>query len=348
MRRLLFFTKGSRSLTSSRVRAFLIADYLRTLGWDAQAYHVQTRPWWDVSWKRLSEFWRNLRLIVSLRKGDVLYAQRTVYQIDFMLMVLLRRWLFKGKYVFDIDDAIFLEKAHVSQKTQLMVRYAALVIASNEDLKKYVLQYNQNVFLIPTLLNTDQTHRPPSQGVSPRIRIGWTGTAVHYDNLMLVIQPLQRLVDEGYPIEFIQVGGGDRIHGLLTSVKGLIVTYISNLAWDDPVQSARYVGQFDIGIAPLQKTEWNRGKDMWKTKEYMACEAVVVISNWGEGVRAFKDGVNGLIADTEEDWYRILKRLILDADYRKQIAVGGKSYVENTCSYHVFIPKLISALETVA
>lgn len=347
MYKIVFFTKGDQQQASSRIRAYLITDYMRTLGLDAQTYHVQTRAWWDISRERFSEFWRNLRLVASLDPGDVLYAQRTVYQIDFMVIVLLHKWFFGGKYIFDFDDAIFLEKGHVRQKTNCMIRNASLVIVPNFFLKDYALQYNKDVSILSSCIDTEHLYKLIPRPENERIKIGWTGSPSHYDNLKLVIAPLERLAAEGYPIEFMQIGGGERIHQLLASVKGLAVTFVTNLAWGDPAATATYVRQFDIGITPLEKTEFNRGKDPGKTKEYMACAVAVIASDWGENRRVIENGVNGLLADTEEEWYQALKRLIVDEEYRQQIAQEGREYIERTCSYQVVIPQLLILLDGV-
>ena len=347
MYKILFFAKGDRHLASSRVRAYLISDYLREHGHDARVYHVKTRPWWNFSFERLSELLRNMRLLMLLKSEDVLYLQQTIYQVDLVLLILLRRWMFGKRYVFDFVDAIYLEKGHNAFKTRLMIRNAELVVVPNLFLREYALHYNQNVSIIPIPIDTEGTYQPVARSQNERIRIGWTGTQVHYDNLRLVTRALQRLVEEGHSIEFVQVGGGERINRLLTSIKGLKVTFITNLAWDDPRQSASYVQQFDIGITPLQKTEWNRGKDPQKTKEYMACGVATVASAWGENTNIIAEEVNGLLADTEEDWHRALKRLVVDDGYRQKIALAGREYVENTYSYRVVVPRLLGLLEGV-
>jgi|GEM_PF-2656749 len=342
--RILIFTKGDRQLASSRVRAHLVADYLRTIGIDAESYHVKTRPWWKLSIERLKECWQNLQLLLSLRHGDVLYVQRAIYQLDFLIMVLIRRFL-GGQYVFDFDDAIFLEKGHVKEKLNLALRFASMVIVCNDFLRDYSLRYNKNVFVIPSSLNTEHIYVPNPNPRSGRIKIGWTGTPGHYENVKLLLTPLQRLVDEGYPIEFVQVGGGEQINQLLASVKGLSLTFVSKLAWDDPRQVASYVREFDIGVTPLQKTEFNRGKDAGKTKEYLACKVAVIASNWGANANVITSGVNGLLVDTEEDWYQAFKRLVTDEPYRMKIAEEGRRYIENTNSFKVMMPKLLGLLK---
>lgn len=349
--KIIFFTKGNRNLPSSRTRAFLISDYLRRNGYESECYHVKTRPIWETSHARLSEFMRNFSILWSLKKKDVLFLHRTVYQTDFFLLVLARKFLLNRGYTFDFDDAIFLEKGNCATKTRIMIKYADIVIVGSHFLKEYAQQYNKNVYIITTILDTENTHKPyePKHIRGKRdIIIGWTGTPVHLDNMKLLVYPLTRLVNEGYSIKLLLLGGGEKISNLFKDIKGLKLSVVPVLPWNEPREVVRFIQNFDIGVMPLQKTEWNKGKDAYKAKEFMACGVATIVSAWGENPYIVKNGVNGLLADNEEQWYQSLKKLIDNSIYREKIARGGRVYTETKCSFKVFIPKMLEIIRQYA
>lgn len=340
--KIVFCTSGDRLRPSSRTRAHLVADLLREKGYDAESHHIVTRPWWNTSRNRFREFIRNVRLLSSLRRGDVLYLHKVTEQLDFMGLVLLRKWVFHRGFVFDFDDAIFLPTWRRSLKARLMIRCADTVIVGSHFLQEYALRLNKNSHVLSAPLDTRNIYFPAVRRVGDRhVRIGWTGTWSHYENMRLLLDPLQRLIDEGYKISFIQLGGGEKIYKMLSTVNGLPVEYTASLAWDQPKEVVKRLQQFDIGVMPLQKTEWNRGKDGWKAKEYMGCSVATVLSNWGENLYIVRNGIDGLLAETTEDWYQSLKKLIENDSYRKQIGEGGRKRVETEYSDDIFVPKLL-------
>ncbi|MCE9629056.1 MAG: glycosyltransferase family 4 protein [Candidatus Vogelbacteria bacterium] len=348
--KIIFFTKGDRRLPSSRTRAFLISDYLKkTLGVDSDVYHIKTRAWWDISRARFLENYRNLKILWHLNKEDVVVLQRTVHQVDFMVLILLRRFLFGRGYAFDFDDAIFLEKGSSNTKTSLIIKYADVVLAGSEFLKNYALKYNLNSHVFTTVIDTENIFKPDLNKTDlVEVVIGWTGTPVHYNNMLLLVEPLKRLIADGLSIRLLLVGGGEEIPKIFRNIKDLNLTVISvpptSGMWTEPREIVRYIQNFDIGVYPLEKTEWNKGKDVYKAKEFMACGVPIVVSDWGENPRLIKEGVNGFLADGSDEWYQKLKSLITDKKLRTQVAANGRSFMENDCSFKVFVPKLLDLL----
>jgi glycosyltransferase involved in cell wall biosynthesis len=340
--KIVFFTKGDRMLPSSRTRAYLVADYLRMQGVDAVTHQIRTRPWWNLSAGRLRDLRRNAVLLMSVKKGDVLYLHKATDQLDFMGLVLLRKWILRRGYIFDFDDAIFLPTWNRAAKARLMVRHADAVVVGSHFLQEYALRYNKRSYVLSAPIDTQTTYLPAAHRTDdPRVRIGWTGTPSHFENMKLLLAPLQRLVGEGHGIVFVQLGGGDKIHTLMSSVKGLALEYVPELPWNEPKKVVERLQDFDIGVMPLQKTEFNSGKDGWKAKEYMGCGVATVLSDWGENPYIVTNDVDGLLVDTEEDWYRALKRLITDASYRSKIGAAGRARMQREYSNEVIFSELL-------
>lgn len=346
--KIVLFAKGDRRLPSARTRAWMLSDYLVSEGYDSSCYHVVTRPWWQISLARIREDIRNIQLLLNAQATDVVFLQRTVHQIDFMILVLLRRFLLRRGYVFDFDDAIFLEKGRGDLKARIMLRFADAVFCSSEFLKKYADKYNKNVHIISAALDTKNVYTVRNDDSRSEVVIGWTGTPVHLENMKLLVPALTRLAAENAPIRLELLGGGEEIAALFREIPNLkLVEHSfppSALIWTKPREVADYLKNFDIGVMPLQPTEWNKGKDAWKAKEYMACGVAAAVSAWGENPLLIKDGDNGVLVD-EGEWYEKLKRLIEGVEFRKGVAARGRTYIEREYSYDVLTKKMLTVIQ---
>src|SRR5258707_1465485 len=84
----------------------------------------------------------------------------------------------------------------------------------------------------------------------------------------------------------------------------------------------------DIGIMPLPDTEWTRGKCAFKAIQYMASVIPAVASPVGITTEIIRDGVNGLLAKSADDWFRALNRLVNDEELRRRLSINARSTIE--------------------
>jgi glycosyltransferase involved in cell wall biosynthesis len=84
--------------------------------------------------------------------------------------------------------------------------------------------------------------------------------------------------------------------------------------------------QLDIGVAPLRDNHFNRGKSNLRWLEYSALKVPTVMSPVRPFKESVKDGVTGLFASSEQEWYEKLKLFVTDADLRRKI--GGSAYTK--------------------
>ena len=80
----------------------------------------------------------------------------------------------------------------------------------------------------------------------------------------------------------------------------------------------------DIGLAPLQDTEFNHGKSCVKFYEYASTGTAVLTSD----VMPYKDEVNYRAKNTEQDWYNKLERLIVDKPFREKLTQQQQEWVK--------------------
>jgi glycosyltransferase involved in cell wall biosynthesis len=104
----------------------------------------------------------------------------------------------------------------------------------------------------------------------------------------------------------------------------------------------------DVGVYPLADDEWSKGKCGFKAIEFMACGVPVVASAVGVNRTIVRDGANGFLAATEDEWVEKLSRLLSDAALRRRFAEAGRRTIEEGYSLHVNAPTLAATLRTVA
>jgi glycosyltransferase involved in cell wall biosynthesis len=110
-----------------------------------------------------------------------------------------------------------------------------------------------------------------------------------------------------------------------------------------PWQLEREVADFqriDVGLAPMFGSPWHEGKCGFKQVQYMAVGAPYVTS-WVGGARDFvRDGVNGLVASSPDEWYAALDRLLGDAALRASLAHEGRRMFEDELAMEQMVPRL--------
>ena len=90
--------------------------------------------------------------------------------------------------------------------------------------------------------------------------------------------------------------------------------------------------KIDIGLYPLPDEKWVLGKSGLKALQYMALGIPTVATAIGANFRVIEDGVSGFLVQTEEQWYSILEKLILNSDLREEIGKNARIRVEKLYS----------------
>jgi hypothetical protein len=88
---------------------------------------------------------------------------------------------------------------------------------------------------------------------------------------------------------------------------------------------------WDIGIAPLMDSEFNKHKTDNKFREYAVCRIPGIYSDIGTYNSSIEDKKTGVLCkNIDELWYTTLKSLILDQDYRNLIKENSYKFaIEN-------------------
>ncbi len=98
---------------------------------------------------------------------------------------------------------------------------------------------------------------------------------------------------------------------------------------------------------PLPDEPFARGKCGYKLIQYMACGKPVVASPVGVNSVIVRNGVEGFLASSTDEWIASLQKLVDDSALRKQMGQAGRARVEAEYSLQVTAPKLECLLRSV-
>lgn len=238
--------------------------------------------------------------------------------------------LFRKKVIYDFDDAIWLtDKTNESliartirwrSKVSSICKWSYKISCGNEYLRQYAARFNERTVLNPTTIDTETLHNPSLYTVQKdpgRIIIGWTGShstlKYHY-----LLETVLRQIQEKFPnVEVAVIANGE------PTIK---LERLSFIKWSKESEIANLL-TFDIGIMPLPDDEWSKGKCGFKALQYMALEIPAVISPVGVNCKIIEHGINGYLCSSDDDWIKVLEKLIVDAKHRKKIGVAGRQTI---------------------
>lgn len=236
------------------------------------------------------------------------------------------------KFIMEVDDYLFSipakNAAHNYYKpgTELtrvgleQMKISDGIIASTPYLKELYEPLNQNIKVAENVVDLTlwRKSRPPvRQGVT----IGWMGGGTHEEDLALLKAPMFRILEKHKNVTF------KILHGVPEFFK-----HHKQIKWSKEFKPTnKYPGwvckqKFDIGVAPLEDNNFNRGKSNLRWLEYSAMGIPTVASPLPHFSSSIVHGVTGFIASTDEQWEHYLTLLIEDAELRK--TVGSNAYQE--------------------
>jgi glycosyltransferase involved in cell wall biosynthesis len=293
---------------------------------------------------------RRARDVREARSFDAVYVLREAALLG---PPLFERMLARAgvPFVFDFDDAVFeryvspangyLSYLKFPGKTRTVCRLAAHVMAGNEYLADYARQVNSEVTVVPTTVDTSRYTVEPRRTPNEVPVIGWTGSHSTLKYLLTLAGALRRLSErERFRLRVI----GAPVASAAEGFEGLDVEW---LPWrsETEVEDLR---PLDIGVMPLPEDRWSRGKCGMKALQYMGLAIPAVCSPVGVNSEIIRDGENGMLAASEDEWVEKLARLLRDAEMRARLARAGRATVEARYSAAVVAPLVYDILASVA
>jgi glycosyltransferase involved in cell wall biosynthesis len=244
------------------------------------------------------------------------------------------------RFVYDIDDAVHLVPPHPlprawrllqdNDQINALMRDAQTVLAGNSWLASEARAVGANARVFPTVVDTDRFH--PAAAPPASFLVGWIGSPSTSTSLAVVKPALESLNDA----EIVLIGAGQN-----PGISGAAV-----VPWSLD-REVELVQQCAVGIMPLVKNEWNRGKCALKALQYMACGIPCIATPFGAVTDIVRHNENGLFADSGDAWREAFERM-RDPALRARLGSAARATVEEYFSVRSAAPRLRQILEEAA
>jgi glycosyltransferase involved in cell wall biosynthesis len=276
--------------------------------------------------------WLRMQEVRKAKNYDLVFVQREAFMLGNSYFE--RKMAARRPLIFDFDDAIwqqvvsagnkklgFLKNAN---KTQDIMAAATEIWAGNDYLADFARQYNNNVRIVPTTVDTNEYNNiRPFEAEKEKICIGWSGsfsTVEHFQHALPALEIIQKKYGEKVTFKLI----GD------ANYKNETIK-LQGIPWTRATEIAE-LSSIDIGIMPLPDDQWTQGKCGLKALVYMSMQIPTVLSPVGVNRQIVTDEVDGLWASSTEEWVSQLSRLIENSDLRQNLTQKARQTVINRYS----------------
>ncbi|HEV7396305.1 MAG TPA: glycosyltransferase [Pyrinomonadaceae bacterium] len=327
---------GSKHDPSSRFRVRQFIAPLCGLGIDVteywpliSRYKIEPLPWLVRALRA-----RGLR---AAQKSDVTWLGRELISGRLSFEASAGR-----KRLFDVDDAIWLPYQALLGKdfSAEIVEHCAGVVAGNQYLADHYAQLGARVWLVPTSVDTD-VWKPRVSEPRSRWTVGWSGSWTNLKFLYAIEEPLAEFLAQNLQSRLLIVCDREPVLKKLPRDSWLFVPWTMQ-------NEVGLVQLMDVGLMPLENSEWALGKCGFKMLTYMSAGLPVVVSPVGVNAEILARAEVGLAASTDADWYDALSRLIVDQELGKNMGAKGRKVVEEHYSVKTNVIKLAEIFQEVA
>ena len=256
-----------------------------------------------------------------------------------------------SKVVVDLDDnyldvdesnpakIVYYEGSPFVRTAMKAAEWADMVTVTTHPLKTLYSKYNENIKVIPNVLDCSTWNAPEEHEGTI---IGYAGSPTHYADLMLIFEPMKKIMDkyQDVRLRFMNYVPDE----WMSEFEGRIEYFNGETSYEKFVKRLPELG-FDIGLAPLVDTDFNVCKSECKFLEYSAMGIPTVASRVGPYKRVMRSMHTGMLCRNEAEWEENLSFLIENPDERTVIGSKAKEYVLRQASLDGTIQAWIDTCE---
>lgn len=241
----------------------------------------------------------------------------TVYHIDDNLLEIPTS-LGTGVQKQHGNNAVIQEREYLLARTDLIytsTEYLAKTLARRfPDRKVYYGVYP------PYLASSIQKNKSTRSPATKAFKFGYMGSKGHGRDLAMITDAIARILTE-YPGVTFETFGTIALPESLKMFGDRVISHKVKANYEQFLQYL-YELNWDLGLAPLEDTEFNKCKAPNKYIEYTACQIPTLASN----VLVYNKFVDGReIAITESDcWYEKIKFFLENSHYRASLVESAQ------------------------
>jgi glycosyltransferase involved in cell wall biosynthesis len=236
-------------------------------------------------------------------------------------------WLrkYSRKIIYDFDDAV-MYSARVPERSspshfkpfRRTVGLADMIIAGNSYLAEHAREFNPNVEIVPTGLDTNAYKLDAGPKKDGIVRLAWIGSKSTLKYLA-EIKPALEEIGSRFDNVILRIICDDffDLHNM----------EVEKHEWSEETHVLDLAAS-DIGLAPLPDNRFTRGKCGFKVLQYAAAGLPVVASPVGVNSDYVHSDVSGFLATGDHEWVERLAQLIDNRELRKDMGSNGRELVE--------------------
>jgi len=248
--------------------------------------------------------------------------------------------LLKKPLIYDIDDAVFLSRNSRSG-IHCLIRNAFAIVAGNAFLADYCRQFNSSVHVIPTAVDVNKFKPSTLERLSNDMVIGWSGTSSSYKYFHPIADTLANFILDKPDVRLKFFS--DRFPYELQ----VLHPHLEFELWS-PNLEAEQLRSLDLGLMPIDNSEWSRGKCSYKMLLYAATGLPTICSNFGMNKELVDTYHIGLPADSPSEWRDQLEFCYRHKDCLQSLYPNCRSTVCKNFSLSIVQEKLLKVFSNLA
>ena len=323
---LLYYPMGSITM---RIRGTIYEAYFKARGWQITYLDLE----------RSDED----SIIRTASEHDLVYCLK----VPFLNLYLRLRTETSAKIIFDLTDALWLPHHRNTgwKDLEMILAIADGVFCDNEHVAEYGRKFNPNVRVIHACTQVEQftaAKASHSRRQDGKIRLGWVGT---HGTLSAIskIAPALATICLRHPQVELRLLCLNYQQDQCPDLEGIPHSILTDY---DEATMIQEILDMDIGLFPPPF-----GLDDFairgplKALLYMSGGIPVVAQRGGDCATLIEDGVNGMLADSQEEWEGQLELLLASAERRQAMGEAGHRLVAQRNSLAAVSASLEDELE---
>ena len=178
--------------------------------------------------------------------------------------------------------------------------------------------------------------------ISPGPIIGYMGTSGHFNDLLMILPAVERLMEENRTLRF-ELFGTIQMPQPLERFGSRVQVHAPDLNYSGFIRKLHALGWW-IGLAPLEDNTFNRCKADTKWVEYASAGIAVVASAMPVYHQSCANG-SGILVAEDGDWYGAIHGLLLDSSKRRRMANLANEKLRSEYNLDILNSQLLRVIE---
>jgi len=288
---------------------------LEPFPWKLFRWLAKKKGFQRFMWYLILPIQRFFEILYEINNADIVIVHKGIISMNtypiFEKLLRLRH-----KYIiFNFDDAVY-EKGIPYVPERILLADAVWV--GNHNLAKFSKKYCKKVCVIESAVDCEHYTSKVSYEIHEPLQLIWSGTEFSHQYLEQLREPLKIL--------------SKRRRFIFKIISGAKFSFYQPEIIDEWIPfdiqtEIRYLKEADIALMPLPDGPYEKAKENYKTKMYMACGLPIICSPVGINTEYIKDGETGFFAKATEDWVRVIEQLAGSHSTREFIGSSARAYV---------------------